>query len=114
MIGNLSQIEHLSALMQHSQTRQEVISSNIANVNTPMYKTQDVRFEEVLENLGKGIRQQAEVYDVEGLTVRQDGNNVDLNHELAKLTKNVLAYQTYSQVVASKLGTYRAAITGRA
>lgn len=113
MIGNLSQVDQLSALMQQSQLRHQVISSNIANVNTPGYTTRDVRFDQVLDGLKSAMSPQAEIYDELGLTIRQDGNNVDLDHELAKLTKNSLAYQTYSQIVASKLGSYRAAISGR-
>ena len=113
MIGKLSQVDQLSTLLQQSQKRHEVISSNIANVNTPLYRTQDVRFDQILSELNAATKAQGELFDVKGLVARQDGNNVDLDNELAKLTKNALAYQTYSQVVASKLGTYRAAITGR-
>lgn len=113
MIGKLSQIDQLSALMHQSQLRHQVISSNIANVNTPKYTTKDIQFDQVLDNIKSSMAPQGEVYDEQGLTVRQDGNNVDLDHELAKLTKNSLTYQTYSQIVASKLGTYRAAISGR-
>ena len=54
-----------------------------------------------------------EVFEIDSLQSRQDGNNVDIDMELAKLTKNALKYQTFTQLLASKLGMYRSAISGR-
>ena len=115
MIGKYSQIDQLGALLNQSQARHEVISSNLANVNTPNYQTKEIRFDDVLSRV-TGVGQSGDsgkIYKVEGLAARQDGNNVDVDHELSKLTRNALTYQTYTQVIASKLGTYRSAITGR-
>lgn len=114
MTVNISQIDTLGALLQQSQMRHEVISSNIANVNTPHYHTLEVNFESVLKAAADDLaKPRGEVQEVQGLVERLDGNNVDIDHELAKMTKNGLAYQTYSQLLASKLGTYRSAISGR-
>lgn len=54
-----------------------------------------------------------EIFEVEGLTNKQNFNNVDMDRELSNMTKNSLAFQTYSQLMASKIGAYRAAISGR-
>ncbi|MDB4670523.1 flagellar basal body protein [Pirellulaceae bacterium] len=115
MIGKSSQIDQLSALLNQSQAKHEIISSNLANVNTPNFQTKDIRFDDVLSQIS-GIAtpgKDGKIYNVEGLVARQDGNNVDVDRELSNMTKNALEYQTYTQIIASKLGTYRAAITGR-
>ena len=129
MIGNLSQIEQLGELLRQSQIRHEVISGNIANVNTPGYQSREVVFSDVLSDaqrnssagINSGSHQNrnsvnlqagAEVIETAGLVDRMDGNNVDIDQQLAKLTDNALNYQTYSQLISSKLGLYRAAIRG--
>lgn len=77
--------------------RQKAISHNIANYETPNYKSKDVVFENVLKGAqlnttggGKYQFQTSMVTD-ENTKVRPDGNNVDLDVESLKL------YQTYAQ-----------------
>ena len=144
MIGKLSQIDQLGQLLRHAQTRHQVISSNIANINTPNFQAKDVQFASVLKNLlpegmsadivpelagltdsqawqasETGVPAEAaaggqdfHVIDTPGLVARRDGNNVDIDLELAKMTENALNYQAYNQLIGSKLGMYRAAIRG--
>jgi len=115
MIGKLSQIEQLGALLRQSEVKHQVVSSNIANVNTPHYKSKHVSFDEVLKSISQGQdpAKQAQVILTEGLVERQDGNNVDIDREMAELTKNAINYQTYTQLLTNKLGMYRSAISGR-
>ncbi len=121
-----SQFDLLWKLLDASELRHRVISQNVANVNTPGYHRKDVSFEEELarhlaaaQSNGTatddaGIRDmKAKVFEVSGLTGRLDGNNVDIDQEVGQLQKNALLYETYSQVLASKLGMMRSAITGR-
>ncbi len=114
-----SQFALLGKLLESGALRQRVISQNLANVNTPGYHRQDVSFEQklarMLENQsGAGISGiEPTVYEVAGLPERADGNNVDIDIEMGQLNKNSLLYQTYSQVLASKLSMLRSAITGR-
>ena len=108
MIGKVSQIEQLNQLLQQAQVRHQLISTNIANVNTPNYKTRDVTFKGNLDEAQKAVYQ-----DAAGLVERPDGNNVDVDREMSALTKNSLKYQTYTQILASKLAMMRTAITGR-
>ncbi len=113
MIGKLSQIEQLNALMRRSQAAHGVVSANIANVNTPNYRAQEVQFDQTLAEAIRSGNDSINTVDVAGLMDRQDGNNVDIDRELAQLTKTELEYQTYTQIIASQLGMYRTAITGR-
>ena len=95
-----------------SWLRNEVISNNLANIDTPGYKRQDVDFESVLkEALGMnhikgyedmdhrvaGLRKKdlsARVYtDYGNYSYRIDGNNVDVDNENVMLAENQLRYQ---------------------
>jgi len=94
-----------------------LLSQNVANVNTPGYKTQRIQFDKFVKQLeseaaGRGLIDEIEVEKVKGLRSRVDGNNVDMEREISELKKNALAFQTYSHLLASKLSTMRRAISG--
>lgn len=92
-----------------SWLRNEAISNNIANVDTPNYKRQDVAFESELKKaLGynryqsmdskvsniKSSRLRPQVYtDYSDFSYRLDGNNVDIENENVMLAENQLKYQ---------------------
>lgn len=91
-----------------SWTRNTVISNNIANVDTPNYKRQDVSFESYLKtaiNSNQVLDQAVNTMDVstitpsvytdhETLSYRLDGNNVDIDVEQANLAENQIKYYT--------------------
>jgi len=114
-----AQLDTLDSLLSVSQARHQVISQNIANVNTPGYRRRDVSFEDAVRRIleaeagetSPGV--EPEIYEVEGLPSRADGNNVDIDREMGELSRNSLLYQTLAQVLASRLGTMRSAITGK-
>jgi flagellar basal-body rod protein FlgB len=114
-----AQLDLLQQLLTLSEVRQRVISQNVANVNTPGYRRMDVSFEETLSQLlaeeGDGRKAEVEpvIREAGGAAVRADGNNVDIDREMGALNRNALVYQTYAQVLASRLATMRSAITGR-
>ena len=106
----------LSGLLRQSEMRHKVISQNIANVNTPGYKAMDIRFQNTLDELRAGVSSRnvgADLVETAGLHVRQDGNNVNIDSELASLTKNSLQFETYSHLLVAKLSMLRSAITGQ-
>ncbi len=113
-----SQFDLLSKLMDASALRQRVIGQNVANVNTPGYRRLDIAFE---EELAKRLREgaanfgdlSAEVIESDSQPLRADGNNVDIDKEMGQLSKNALLYQTYGQILTSKLATMRSAISGQ-
>lgn len=117
MTGMYSQINFLGNALEATEQNHRVISQNIANVNTPGYKTQRLAFAEYLESLRRDDSnsypdRHLTVESAEGLPERVDGNNVDMEVELSQLKKNALAYQAYSQIMAAKLATMRRAISG--
>lgn len=92
-----------------SWLRNQAIANNIANVDTPGYKRQDVAFESVLQKALRNSRYQSTddkvsalknknltvrpFTDYAGYSYRLDGNNVDIENENVMLAENQLKYQ---------------------
>lgn len=106
--------------------RQGLISANIANVDTPGYKTIDMNFEDELKRAvdpgaslavtnphhissGNG-RVMASAGAVEGLTERNDRNNVNIDREMAQVSTNAMKFSMAAQLLAGKFRTLRSAI----
>ncbi|ACB84971.1 flagellar basal body rod protein FlgB [Natranaerobius thermophilus] len=113
--------------------RHEVISNNIANVNTPGFKRGRVDFEEQLKEAMK-----ADSKDIEGKitrekhipigkvdstiepqvrresdsSMRNDDNNVDVDTEMSRLTQNSLHHQALTRQLSSEFNKLRSAIQG--
>lgn len=116
MTGIVQQFQTLEQAIKFAQQSHRVTGQNIANLNTPGYQAQELPFEQLLARLnGQGATTHSPDYqaeEVQGLTVRTDGNNVDLDRELASLKKNALAYQTLTQLLGSKMGILKQSING--
>jgi len=91
-------------------TRQRVVASNIANADTPGYKTQDIDFQTELQNAASGMAPTPQ--PVAGLTVKNDGNNVNLDREARLLSENALRFSVASNLLRSQLHTLKMAIEG--
>jgi len=90
--------------------RQKLVTSNIANADTPGYKTQDLDFQSSLNSaLDGGTPQRVEV---RGLTARNDGNNVDLDREARLLAENALRFSVASSLMRGSLQQIKEAIHG--
>ena len=108
-----SQIDLVSRTMGFMEQNHSVISQNMANLNTPQYKTKQISFETFLKAAADNSqRPEMEVEEVAGLPSRTDGNNVDLDREIAQLKKNAMTYQTLAEIMASQISVMRTAITG--
>jgi flagellar basal-body rod protein FlgB len=112
-----SQIDVLVKMLDVAVVRQRTIAQNVANVNTPGYHRLDVQFEEALTSeLAHGG--QATANSIIPKIVahlgdeRADGNNVDIDQEMARLNKNATFYSTYMQILSHKFALMRSAITG--
>lgn len=90
--------------------RQRLVASNIANADTPGYKTKDVDFETELQNSLRGLTPLTR--EVNGLTTKNDGNNVDLDREARLLSENALRFTVGSNLLHSKLKIFKMAIEG--
>ncbi|MCL6545772.1 MAG: flagellar basal body protein [Bryobacteraceae bacterium] len=90
--------------------RQKLVASNIANADTPGYKTKDIDFRAEFESLVAGAGPRA--VEVVGLTTRNDGNNVSLDRESRLLAENALRFSVASHLLRAEIRAVRSAIQG--
>lgn len=127
--GAFAYVDLLKASADYSWTRNEIISSNIANIDTPNYKRQDVSFESVLSTavakagssshtLTQAVRDidyrhvTPTIYtDNSNLSYRLDGNNVDIDTEQVELASNQLYYQAVTESISQNFDRIRTAMT---
>ncbi len=94
--------------------RQSLLVSNIANVDTPGYRTQDMDFHaELVRALSEdpGLPAIPAVRDVPGLLSRPDGNNVSVDREGLLLAELQLKYQAATQAMRSEFAMLRSVIS---
>jgi flagellar basal-body rod protein FlgB len=121
-------IDRLTTGLEYTSRRHEVLTRNVANLETPGYKALDVTFDDFLKPAriaagdvpqptigGTGMpgdpRAQV-VYASDGAP-RQDGNDVNLDRQMARLAENTLYNHTLVQLLASRFATVKQAISGR-
>jgi flagellar basal-body rod protein FlgB len=113
-------IGSLENLLSHASKRQQALASNIANLDTPGYRSKDYSFQSTLQSIELAATQDnhlavsqdtssARMYEVES-QVKLNGNNVDLDRELTEITKNGVQYLTLVQYVNQKIRMLRSAI----
>ena len=110
----------------------EAISNNIANVNTPGYKKSYVKFEELLTDavdkfqisgikkdgkflpIGKDTKSIVlpELVQEDFTSMRRDGNNVDIDVEMAELAKNSIKYNALIAQMSKEFSKIKMAISG--
>ncbi|HEY3367209.1 MAG TPA: flagellar basal body protein [Symbiobacteriaceae bacterium] len=108
----------LQRAMQASQLRQTVIANNIANANTPGFKRSHVEFEQLLTKAlvdGKDVNTvQPAVVQETDTSLRPDGNNVDMEVEMAEMAGNQIAYATLTRQLSDHFNRMRMVIRGGA
>ncbi len=129
----MNNINLLQTALSASSLRQQAISNNIANAETPGYKAKKVVFEDILkQHLATqsnfvGTRTNAKhvvignpsgipvptVIENPQTSMQNNGNNVDIDQEMTEMGKNAIWYNTLSQQVNSEFQQLSIAITGR-
>ena len=128
MINNLfSNVNVLKAGMDASWLKNQVIANNIANVDTPNFKSSSVSFEAAFKRAlqegdlttkktreghidFEGTDMRATVTTDVSTTYRMDGNNVNIDAESAELAKNQIFYNTLVQQLSSEFRKLNMAI----
>ena len=93
--------------------RQQMIVSNMANVDTPGYHTKDVDFKTAMRqvmNEGGDAQMQPASMELRGLPERPDGNNVNIDRESMMLSQTQLQLQLGVQLVKTQFGHLLTAI----
>lgn len=125
-------IQALAASLKFREMRNKLISSNVANAETPGYKAKKIDFEDALarainldklQNLdtndqrhfdvgGGGFSNlQPEVYEDPNGVVSEDGNTVDVASEMALMAENKILYDAAVQLLNKKLGMMKYAVS---
>jgi flagellar basal-body rod protein FlgB len=107
----------LEKAMDVSWFRQQLIADNIANVDTPQYKRQDIDFQKTLEN---SLNQDASgsgdldpvFIDSDQYSEANNGNNVDIENEMTQQAINLLQYDSLARLESDQLSMIKTAITG--
>lgn len=97
--------EHYLDLLSH---RQKLVAANIANADTPDYRTKDIDFEFEFQSAISG--QGPHVVEPAGLTVKNDGNNVSLDREARLLAENAMRFNFVSALLRGEMRMVRRAI----
>lgn len=89
-------------------TRQKLVTANIANIDTPGYRTKDIQFQREFQSLIEGAPPR--VVDVPNLKVKNDGNDVNLDREARLLSENNLRFTLAENLLHDRIKEIRLAI----
>jgi flagellar basal-body rod protein FlgB len=117
-----------------AQLRQDVISNNIANIDTPGFKASEVQFESYMKEAladdsgfqakvtrpehiefggGSAPAVQPTVVSDDSAAMRMDGNGVDIDKQMTDLAKNSIWYDALVAKLNGELSRLKTAIDGR-
>lgn len=134
MLDNILYTDTMKTLekaLHGTSLRNSVIANNIANVDTPGFKRSEVYFEDELKKAlnDQGIKGNltnskhipigdqnldqvvAKTVKDETTSYRADGNNVDIDSEMSKLSENTIMYEALSQKISQNFSQLRYAIS---
>jgi len=134
MFANMfNHINLIGKSLDASWLRQEIISQNIANVDTPKYKSRRVEFETMFRNAlqnensfetkttrsrhikaltGDPLATRPVIITDTHYSMRMDENNVDIDQEMTRLSKNTILYNQLVNKANMEFNRLRIAITG--
>lgn len=123
-----SSIQRMEQALSTSTLKQRVHADNIANVDTANYKSKQVNFQQVMDQASasrvKSYRTDARHLEFQSgqgatpVTVNQNtqmtpnGNNVDMDFEMAELAKNQLWYNAVTERINGKFNSLNSVING--
>jgi len=99
---------NLERYMDLLSVRQKLVAANIANADTPGYKTRDIDFQAEFRDAVDATSPQ--VANVSGLKTKNDGNNVSIDRESRLLAENDMRFSIATSLLRSRLKTLRSAI----
>jgi flagellar basal-body rod protein FlgB len=114
----------LERIINGTNIRHRVLTSNVANADTPNYKAKDINFKEFVEGaeiemkttapqhirIASGTAGASGTMTTEKSGAWGDSNNVELDMEIAKMTENGLLHDAGVKLLSSKMRMYRNAL----
>lgn len=106
----------MSSLMQKSLDalwlKQRVISNNIANIDTPGYKSKMVKFEELInDQTDLNKIPEPEIVTNNFTSIREDGNNVDIDKENIELYRTQIQYEYMARKLSQEFSNIKTVLT---
>jgi flagellar basal-body rod protein FlgB len=103
-MSNIPMLQQLTGYLQLTNQRQQLIVSNMANVDTPGYHSQDLDFQGAMQEVVNqgGTTMTPASQEVVGLPERPDGNNVNVDRESLLLSQTQLQYQMGVQLIKAE------------
>lgn len=102
---------HLEHYLNLLSTRQKLVASNIANLDTPGYLTKDIDFHfEFMSKMDATAPSDPTVLDAGGLIVKNDGNDVSLDREMRLLSENAIRFSVATNLLKGHTQQLRLAI----
>ena len=109
----MSRMEQLCQYLDLASFRQRLIAGNLANVDTPGYRTRDINFE---GEMRRAVDQAGDtatkprVFEVSGLIERPDGNNVSVDREGLLLARTQLQFRLGVELLRQEFQRISAAV----
>ncbi|HTR67833.1 MAG TPA: hypothetical protein VMH85_18775 [Terriglobales bacterium] len=110
----MSTIGTLEKYLSLAADRQKLVVTNMANIDTPGYRTEDFDFR---AELNRAVNSEASttegpmMHEVSGLVARPDGNNVNLDREGMALAETQMQFRIGVQLIRSEFHRLLTAIT---
>lgn len=118
-------VDRMTKGLDAAALRHKVLSNNLANVNTPSFRRSDVDFGSIFSqsatlamttthkgHISRSSRHGSQVRIIQdtATSMRNDGNNVDLDREIVMILANQLHYQAMTEMISRNLSQLRAVI----
>lgn len=103
-MSNIPMLQQLTGYLQLTNQRQQLIVSNMANIDTPGYHTKDLDFQGAMQQVVNegSVKMTPASQEEEGLPERPDGNNVNVDRESLLLSQTQLQYQMGVQLIKAE------------
>jgi flagellar basal-body rod protein FlgB len=95
-------LQALQGYLKVTSDRQQIVSSNIANVDTPGYHVKDINFQTAMQRVmfdNNDLQLGPATSEIQGLPERPDGNDVNIDREGMVLSQTQLQYQMGVQLI---------------
>ncbi|MGA7342238.1 MAG: flagellar biosynthesis protein FlgB [Terracidiphilus sp.] len=95
-------LQVLQGYLKVTSDRQQLVATNMANIDTPGYQTKDIDFQSAMRQVmdaGGGPHLQEASVNVVNLPARPDGNNVNIDRESMTMSETQLQYQMGVQLI---------------
>lgn len=102
--------EMLGKYLDLTAEQMKLTAGNMANIDTPGYKTQGFDFEAEFGAAMKGSASSPQIGEVDGLVARPDGNTVSMDRESLQLAKTQLQFRTGVELMKHEFSRVMSAI----